>query len=437
MAITIPHKWQPRPYQLPLWTQLENGCKRVVAVWHRRAGKDEICLHWAAVSAMEKVGTYWHMLPEASQAKKAIWNAVNPHTGKRRIDEAFPHEIRANTNEQEMFIRFKNGSTWQVVGSDNYNSLVGAPPVGIVFSEWSLADPRSWSYLRPILAENGGWAFFIYTPRGNNHGYNTLKNAQAEENWFAEVLTADETGVFSAETLAQEQRELVREFGEDEGRSRFLQEYMCSFDAAIPGAYYGKEMQKAKLEGRITNIHHEPQLLVHTVWDLGVGDSTAIWFVQVQGNEIRLIDYYESSGQGLPHYKNILQQRGYTYGEHYAPHDIEVRELGSGKSRLETAKSLGINFKIVPKLSIEDGIQAVRNILSRCWFDTKVDFGVECLKNYRREYDDKRKCYRDSPYHDWSSHGSDAFRYMAIIVDKLKNIIGSGGKINYTNAGIV
>lgn len=436
-VVTIPNNWQPRSYQLPLWEYLENGGKRAVAVWHRRAGKDEVCLHFAAVSAMQKVGTYWHMLPEASQAKKAIWNAVNPHTGIRRIDEAFPLIIRENTNEQEMFIRFKNGSTWQVVGSDNYNSLVGAPPLGIVFSEWSLADPRSWSYLRPILAENGGWAFFIYTPRGNNHGYTTLKNARAEVNWFHQVLTAEDTQVFSAEVLAQEKRELLREYGEIEGRSRYLQEYMCSFDAAVPGAYYGADMEKALKEGRLVNIYYDTKMPVHTAWDIGVGDSTSIWFMQKIGNEIRLIDFYETSGQGLPHFKKILQDKGYIYGDHYAPHDIEVREFGSGVSRLETAKSLGINFKVAPKLSIDDGINAVRGILHRCiWNVEKCEHGIESLKNYRKEYDDKKKCYKDNPLHDWTSHAADAFRYLAVVVDKIRNESKSS-PINYSNKGIV
>ena len=164
--IVIPHNWQPRDYQQPLWRYLCNGGKRAVAVWHRRAGKDDICLHWTACAAMERVGVYWHLLPQADQARKAIWDAVNPLTGLRRIDEAFPHAIRANTRETDMFIRFKNGSTWQVVGSDNFNSLVGTPPIGLVLSEWALADPAAWAYLSPILMDNGGWAVFITTPRG-------------------------------------------------------------------------------------------------------------------------------------------------------------------------------------------------------------------------------------------------------------------------------
>jgi hypothetical protein len=181
VEINIPYNWKPRSYQRKLWNYLASGGKRAVALWHRRAGKDDVCLHWAAVSVMEKPATYWHMLPEAAQARKAIWEAVNPHTGIRRIDEAFPHEIRETTREQEMMIKFKNGATWQVVGSDNYNSLIGSPPYGVIYSEWSVGDPSSWAYLRPILAENGGWAMFIYTARGKNHGYSMYNIAKAPE----------------------------------------------------------------------------------------------------------------------------------------------------------------------------------------------------------------------------------------------------------------
>src|SRR5215475_7704425 len=175
--------WQPRAYQRKLWDYLERGGKRAVAIWHRRAGKDEICLHWAAVAAHQRVGVYWHMLPEQAQARKAIWDAVNPWTGQRRINEAFPRELRESTRETDMAIRFRSGSLWELVGSDNYNSLVGSPPIGVVFSEYALADPSAWGYLRPILAENGGWSLFITTPRGRNHASTFYEAARADDTW--------------------------------------------------------------------------------------------------------------------------------------------------------------------------------------------------------------------------------------------------------------
>jgi len=230
------NNWVPRRYQLPLWSYLESGGRRAVAVWHRRAGKDEVCLHWAACAAMQKPATYWHMLPEANQARKAIWEAINPHTGRRRIDEAFPSEIRSTTREQEMMIKFNNGSTWQVVGSDNYDSLVGSPPYGVIFSEWALAKPDAWAYLRPILAENGGWAMFIYTPRGDNHGKTTYDYALTSDEWFCELLTADKTGVFTPETLEEEKRELQSQYGASRGEALFKQEYYCSWVEAFEGS---------------------------------------------------------------------------------------------------------------------------------------------------------------------------------------------------------
>ena len=256
--LTLPNNWRPRDYQRPLWDYLEGGGKRAAAVWHRRSGKDDVALHWTAVAAHQRPATYWHMLPLANQARRAVWEAVNAATGKRRIDEAFPKELRESTRENEMLIRFKCGSTWQVLGSDSYDALVGAPPAGIVFSEWSLADPRSWSYLRPILDENNGWAVFIYTPRGRNHGLTTLKLARSSPDWFAEVLTSHDTGIFDADRLATVRRELIVENGEADGAAIFAQEYECSFQAALVGSYYGSLMEAADKEGRIGSVPYDP-----------------------------------------------------------------------------------------------------------------------------------------------------------------------------------
>ena len=411
----------PRDYQRPFWNYFENGGKRGVAIWHRRAGKDDVCLHLAACSMVDHPAAYWHMLPEASQARKAVWNAVNPHTGVRRIDEAFPLELRANTQEHEMFIRFKNGSTWQVIGSDNYNSLVGSPPYGVVFSEWALAKPGAWAYLRPILAENGGWAAFITTSRGNNHAKNTYDLGMDSPEWFAEKLRADQTSVFSREQLENELKEYISDYGTDEGTALFEQEYMCSFDSAVFGSYYGKFLKKVTDENRITSVPYDPAVKVETWWDLGIGDAMSIIFTQSVANEIRVIDYVESEGEGLPYYAKLLQDKGYIYGKHHAPHDIEVRELGSGKSRKETALALGIRFETVPRLSVDDGIQAARNILTFCWFDkTNTKDLVTALKEYHKEFDEKRKVFKNTPCHDWSSHAADAFRYLAVGHKKAK-----------------
>lgn len=399
------------------WLALESGIKRHAWVWHRRAGKDEMALHWTACSAMQRKGNYWHMLPEAAQARKAMWEAVNPHTGRRRIDEVFPKELRETTREAEMMIRFKNGSTWQLVGSDNYDSLVGSPPIGLVLSEYALADPMAWAYFRPILAENGGWAIFPYTPRGNNHGKSLFDGALEDPEWFAQRLNADDTGVFNSDFLAKELVEYQRENGDDEGRRLFEQEYFCSFTAAQRGAYYAEAIEKARLDNRITDVPWEPKTEVGTAWDLGIGDSTAIWFYQQVGAETRIIDYYENSGAGLEHYVKILREKPYTYKNLAAvlPHDAEAKELGTGKSRQEVLQSLGVKSEIAPKLSVDDGINAVRMLLQVAYLDkTRCARGIECLENYRAKYDEKRRILQPTPLHDWASHGSDAMRYLAV-----------------------
>ena len=420
--VRVPNNWRPRPYQLPAWSALERGVQRALLVWHRRAGKDDVCLHWAAVSAMQRVGNYWHMLPEYSQARKSVWEAVNPHTGVRRIDEAFPRELRETTRETDMFIKFKNGSTWQLVGSDTFNSLVGSPPIGVTASEWALADPAAWAYLRPILRENGGWAVFITTPRGRNHVHRMFEGAKDDPTWFVQRLTATDTKTLSAEDLAREREEYRREYGSEDGDNLFDQEYMCSFDAAIIGAYYAKLMREAEADNRLTRVPYEPLAAVNTAWDLGLADSTAIWFFQVIGKEIRVIDYLENSGQSLDWYVGELAKKPYRYGDDFLPHDAKARELQSGRSRVETLQAMGRRPVVVPMMTVADGINAVRTILPRCWFDkAKCERGIDALAQYRREWNEERKVYHDRPFHDWASHPADAFRMLALSVNSVTN----------------
>ena len=414
--IQLPHQWRPRPYQKRMWDALEGGTRYVSEIAHRRWGKDEVALHWTCTSAHERIGTYWHMLPMAAQARKAIWQAINPHTGVRRIDEAFPVALRKRTLDQEMMIEFKCGSTWQVVGSDNYNSLVGSPPVGLVMSEWALADPAAWAYLRPILLENGGWVIFITTPRGRNHAFKMHEMAKAHpEAWFAEISDAVRTGRFSAEDLQRELDEYIAQYGPDHGKALWEQEYMCSFNAASLGSYYGLAMEQAEREGRISTVPWDPMLPVITSWDLGIGDSTAICFWQMGAGQVRLIDHYEANGYPLSHYAKVLQDKPYRYAEHVGPHDLAVRELGSGRTRAEIASELGIDFTIAPRLPLEDGINAVRLLLPRMWVDrAKCEQAINALVNYRKGWDDKAADWKDRPLHDWSSHTCDAVRYFAV-----------------------
>lgn len=410
--------WEPRPYQANLWNYLEGGGTRAVAIWHRRSGKDDVVLNWTARAAHESVGEYWHMLPESGQARKAIWDAVNPHTGVRRIDQAFPRELRDKTRENDMAIVFKNGSLWRVVGSDNYNSLVGSTPKGVVFSEWALADPNAWAFLRPILVENGGWAVFITTTRGPNHARKTYELGKQESGWFAEILPAKDTGVFTEEQLQTELREYQHDYGIEEGAALFEQEYNCSFESALVGSYYGASLTRMQQSGRIGKVPIDRSVLVHTAWDLGVSDSTAIWFVQCVGKERRFVDYHEASGVGLDEYIRVLhkkrEEQGWIYGTHYFPHDIAVKELSSGMSRVDTLRGLGVKANIVPASNVNDGINAVRRTFDSAWIDeVRCSRGLDALRNYRRAWNEKTKMFSDAPLHDWTSHGADAARTFA------------------------
>ena len=428
-TITLPaNDWRPRPYQIPAWRALESGTKRLALAWHRRSGKDDISLHWAASSMMSRVGSVWHMLPQANQSRKAIWDAVNPHTGRRRIDDAFPQELRESTREQDMFIRFKNGSTWQVVGSDNYNSLVGSPPVGVVFSEYAMADPNAWAFLRPILAENGGWAIFISTPRGRNHFARLVEYAKQDADWFGQVLTVEDTKAIPIATIQRERKELRMERGDKEAEAIIRQEYYCDFDADIPGAYLSELIRSAEANGRIGDFPHVIGQPVGTAWDIGVGDSTIIWFYQLIGHKVRIINVLEGSGVGLEWYVKKLLAMDYVYGDHIWPHDGAVQEWGSGQSRVQVAAGYGLKPRILERDSVDDGIQAARMMLPATEFNTAPDpfpgetadeaksrmtRALDALRQYRREYDDKLQRFKDKPLHDWTSHYADAFRYLA------------------------
>lgn len=421
--IILPNNWTPRPYQREAWdalTRRHDPIKRALLVWHRRAGKDDVCLHLAACKAMQRTGNYWHMLPEYGQARKSVWDAVNPHSGMRRINDALPDVIRDSTRNNDMFIRLKGGSTWQLVGSDSYNSLVGSPPIGVTASEWALADPSAWAYMRPILQENGGWAAFITTPRGNNHVKRMYDGAINDPSWFVQKLTWRDTGVLTQAQADQELREYQREYGEEDGAALFAQEWECSFDVALAGAYYGRIISDMQAKGQIAGVPYDPATPVHTAWDLGISDSTVIYYWQIVGREIHIIDRTEGSGHPLTWYISEVKSKPYIYGEHFLPHDARARELQTGKSRVEALEAHGIYPEVLPASSVADGIHAVRQMLPRCWIDqAKCHKGVDALQQYRREWDDKGKQYKDKPLHDWTSHDADAIRMLAMAVDMI------------------
>lgn len=403
--------WKPRWYQLPLWKYMEQGGRRAVLCWPRRHGKDYVCINWCAIATQLRVGQYYYVMPYQNQARRIVWAGMDK-MGKRFID-AFPRALIKSKLESEMRLTLKNGSIFQVLGGDDPDKLVGANPVGVVFSEYALTNPLCWKLIAPILAENGGWVIFNSTPRGNNHFRDMLDEAKRDkENWYWSHETAKTLKVLTPEDLRQLRRDLKDE-------ALFQQEAFCSFSAPMQGAYYDTQMKFLAKNKRIGRVPPDPNLEIHTAWDLGMDDATTIWFFQQYQQEIRLVHYYEDSGEGLSHYidyaRTLIRKFGCVNGQNYAPHDINVRELGSGKSRLEQAKQLGMEFELVPKHSIEDGINEVRSVLYRCYFDHDECYqGLSCLRSYRKEFDPMKNVYKMRPLHDWSSHGADGFRTLAM-----------------------
>lgn len=409
-------KFIPRHYQLPLFDAIENkGYRRVLAILPRRAGKDLACWNLMIRQALNRVGVYWHVLPTYAQGKKVIFDGIED-SGRKFLDY-IPKELIVSINSREMKIRLRNQSIIQIIGSNNVDQLVGSNPLGCVFSEYALTDPRTYPLLRPILTANGGWCIMVSTPRGYNHLYDLFRIAQSNPNdWFSYLLTVEETKHISLEEIERERAS--GEMSED----LIQQEYYCSFSMGVEGAYYTRYLDAMHLNNQIAQVPWEPAHKVHTAWDLGMRDSTSIIFFQTVGTTIRIIDCYENSGVGLEHYAKYLSEKSYIYGKHIAPHDIAVRELGTGMSRLEKARQLGIRFIVAANLSVADGIEAVRTSLPKIYIDTlRCAPVIKMLESYRKEFDSKRMVYKDHPLHDKHSHIADALRYLCISQPKTRD----------------
>lgn len=407
---------------MPVWSYLERGGKHAELVWHRRSGKDEIGLHRTAVAAFERVAGYWYMLPEYQQARKAIWDAINPHTGKKRIDEAFPREIRKRVRVDTMMMEFINGSTFQVVGSDNPDSLVGSPPAGIVYSEWALSNPDSRAYLRPILRENNGWQIFNTTPRGRNHALRTLNAAKADPTAFAQVLDATQTGIFTQAELDKELLDYIADFGEDYGRAKFEQEYLCSFDAANLGAILGRWMMRAEKEERLQSggVFDPDGAPVEISADIGFRDTAAWWFWQPRYDGYGMLRYVGASGleaeDWIEKLKEICTENDYKLGKIWLPHDANTKTFAAKRSPMERfAAAFGwAKVDIVPQTSKADRINAARRVIEDCVFDTDhCAAGIDGLCSWSFEYNEETKTFSKEPLHNWASHPGDAFSYGA------------------------
>jgi hypothetical protein len=396
-------------------------------VTHRRAGKTVTCIHDLQRQALRCPRVrprFAYLSPFLRQSKAVAWDYLRAAMSSARVAGATAHE-------SELRVDYPGGAQVRLYGADNPDAMRGVYFDGIVLDEYADMDPRVWSeIIRPALADRRGWAVFIGTPRGRNAFFELWRRSQTEEGWFSMMLKASQSGLIPDSELELARRDLTEE--------QYAQEFECSFDAAVVGAYYGKLMARAEAERRIAGVPSDPAAPVWTAWDLGIRDATAIWFAQVIGCEIRIIDYYEASGVDLGHYVREINARPYAYAGHIVPHDAQAKELGTGKSRLEVMESLGLRpITLAPLHRVEDGINAVRMFLPKCWFDAgKCARGIDALKLYRAEYDGKLQALRPHPVHDWTSHAADSFRYLALTLDRRTLLSGFHRRIEYVQQGL-
>jgi len=377
-----------------------------VIVAHRRCGKTVLCINdliYRALMEDKEQGRYAYVAPYLSQSKSIAFDYLLKYS----------QPVLAKANQSELWVELVNGARIRLFGADNPDTLRGLYLDGVVLDEYADMKPSIFgAVIRPLLADRKGWATFIGTPKGHNAFWEVYNNATQDKDWYVKVLRASQTGLLEQSELDDAAKTMTQD--------QYLQEFECDFESAILGAYFGKEMRALTDGGRITEIEYEPLFPVHTAWDLGYSDDTAIWFFQVVHGEIRCLDYHSSNGQPVAFYAGVIQsrekERGYVYGTHWLPHDARAKTLSSNRSVIEQLgdKIPLKSIKIAPNLKLQDGIQASRLALTRTWFDHKCTDGIECLRQYQREYDEDKKVFRDKPRHDWTSHGADAFRYLAL-----------------------
>lgn len=414
--ITIPYR--PRPQSIEYHDRTQRWACTVA---HRRFGKTvrEIneLVKRGATSPLPNA-RYAYLAPYYAQAKAIAWDYLKHFAGPL---------LASKPMESELSVELVNGARVRLYGADNPDALRGIYLDGAVLDEYGDMRPSIWGeIIRPLLTDRQGWASFIGTPKGKNHFHEMAAKARLSDDWFYQELKASETGVLPEAELLDAQREMTPE--------QYAQEFECAFDVPALGAIYAAEIGAARAEGRITRVPYDGAALVHTAWDLGVGDDTAIWFWQQVGREVHLIDYYASNGQPLTHYLSVIASKPYRYGKHYAPHDAQGRELFTGKSIADMAAAAGLRMEILPRLDVETGINAARSLFARCYFDEQAcSKGMESLMNYRRDFNTKLGEFKPQPVHDWASHGADAFGLMAIVCEELfKSGPGSTAPLDYS-----
>lgn len=412
MKVILPHKFEPREYQRDFFWCLENGFKRAIAVWHRRAGKDKTFLNMLLLRMSQVVGTYYYIFPTYKQGKKAIWQ--NKDKDGMPFLAHIPRELIKKKHDTDMRIELVNDSAFQIIGSDNFDNLMGPNPVGCIFSEFALQNPAAWDYFQPILMENDGWAIFNSTPRGHNHLYDLYMKNKDNPTWYTSLLTVEDTGVVS-------QGQIDQAIADGMAPETARQEFYCDFDSAIRGAYFAKYVREIREKGQICKVPIERGVPVHTWWDLGMNDRTAIILQQDVGREVHIIGYIEDANLGLPEYVGMLDEfhrkHNVRWGTDHLPHDGNVRDLGTGKSRKQQLHDLGRkSIKTYKRRKNQNvWIEPGRRFFARCWFSTEdnVDHLIHALVNYSSVYDEEYRVERNRPNHDWASHGADAYQVMA------------------------
>jgi hypothetical protein len=420
--VTIKIPYRPRPLQRKAHNKKE---RFALLVCHRRFGKTVFVINEAikqAVTCKLKAPRFAYIAPFYKQAKNVAWDMLKYYC------QPIPNIV---FNESELKADFPNGARISLYGGDNPDSLRGIYLDGVMMDEYAQMSPRLWAeIIRPAISDRKGWAIFIGTPKGHNNFFDLYQEVKDDEDWYVKVHRASETNYIDAEELEAAKKDMSED--------QYQQEFECSWTAAIQGAYYGRLLEEAEKESRIGKVQHDTGALVETWWDLGIGDSTAIWFVQRIGAELRVIDYYENNGESLGHYANVLQDKAkeneWNYGDHVFPHDVRQRSLDTGRTRVETLQNLGVEPTIIPQMKVEDGIEAVRRKLKNCWFDEmKCRRGIDALRQYRSQYDEKNQVFKLRPVHDWASHAADAFRY-GCLHEPLKL---DWADIEYSNTGIL
>lgn len=430
MTITVPYNFTPRSYQLEFFRGMdgvqgkpETKRKRGILRWHRRAGKDKCCWCFLIKEAMQVPGNYFYVFPTKTMARQALWENID-RDGFKLLDH-LPKEVIARRSNQEMLLELINGSTIRVLGYDkDPDSIRGVACKGAVFSEFAFSDPESYKTMIPALRESDGWAVFNSTPNGRNHFYELWQNVYSSPRWYSSILQTTERDKDNYSGLIKPEQfpEIMQEEGltqEDVDR-----EYGCSFSSGMKGSFYMDNIDQAHSEGRISEFVYDDTLKVDTFWDLGVDDSTAVWFRQRIGNKLIFIDYYEDSGKSLQQYAKMLVEKGYRYGTFYLPHDAYHRNIQTGVTTAQMFEDIlkenGINpdVWVLERMGVQDGVNAVRARFRKYHFDAgKCAEGIKKLELYHRRWDKKRQVFLKEPVHDGNSHAADAIRMEAISED--------------------